>query len=118
MHTTNRGKVKFSMGGVARNMAEAAHRVISGTDVQALHRVMLVSPIGNDLPGSLISAATSKLGMRIDGLLTSFSEKASAVCNMHLEPDGNLLTGVADMGIVEELEADLVSPSTFRPTRE
>ena len=97
------------MGGVARNVAEAAHRIVSGIDVQALHRVLLVSPIGSDLPASLISANTLKLGMRTDGLLVSVENKNSAVCNMHLDRDGNLLTGVADMGIVEELDAEPVS---------
>lgn len=107
VHTTNPGKVIFALGGVARNMAEAAHHVAVASNSRA--SVLLVSPIGKDLPGNFILTNTRRLGMRTDGFISKDDSLTSAVCNMHLDINGELTTDVADMTIVQNLAADPVS---------
>jgi pseudouridylate synthase / pseudouridine kinase len=110
-HSTHPGKVTFSSGGVARNIAEAAHRILSTSGKTGPHEVLLVSPIGNDLPATLIIENARKLGMRTDGFLTTLDQSLrSAICNMHLDTTGNLAMGVADMAIVEAVDARRVRP--------
>lgn len=111
-HSTHPGKVVFSFGGVARNIAEAAHRVSSSFGGSGPHEVLLVSPIGDDLAASLIVGNARKLGMRTDGFVTGLDKAlSSAVCNMHLDITGNLTTGVADMSIVGALDSHRVCPA-------
>jgi pseudouridylate synthase / pseudouridine kinase len=64
---------------------------------------VLVSPIGNDLFGRLLVEETERLGMRSDGLQL-IQPKRSAVCNMVLDGKGDLISGVADMDIIQEFE--------------
>ncbi|KAG6851170.1 hypothetical protein H0H93_015180 [Arthromyces matolae] len=91
------------VGGVARNIAEASHRILSTSNENALSSI-LVSPIGHDAFGRHLSEQTKQLGMRIDGFVQS--DDPTAVCNMILDQDGNLLSGIADMDIAARLEAD------------
>lgn len=109
--STHPGKVTFSSGGVARNIAEASHRILSSSSESGSHEVLLVSPIGNDLAAALIIENARKLGMRTDGLLTTSDQsQSSAICNLHLDITGNLTTGVADMSIVEAMDSHRVRP--------
>ncbi|THV07736.1 hypothetical protein K435DRAFT_959796 [Dendrothele bispora CBS 962.96] len=96
VHSTVPGSVSVSLGGVARNIAEAASRVMSEDSV------LLVTPIGNDSFGALMSEETKKLGMRDDGFIVQDQHRTST-CNMILDGMGNLITGIADMGITENL---------------
>ena len=52
----------------------------------------------------------SRIEMRTDGLIP-IPGKPSAVCNMVLDTEGGLITGVADMDIIELLEGKTVSLS-------
>ncbi|KAF5374860.1 hypothetical protein D9758_000324 [Tetrapyrgos nigripes] len=97
VHSTIPGRVSVSLGGVARNIAEAASRVLSNESV------LLVSPIGNDSFGKLVSEETRKLGLRNDGFIVQ-DDCRTSTCNMILDAHGNLLTGIADMGITESLD--------------
>jgi len=111
-HSTSPGQVVFSSGGVARNMAEAAHRILSTSVAPQPHSVLLVSPLGNDPFAGLISEDARRLGMRTDGFLSeSDPNQRSAVCNLHLDSGGDLITGVADMSIVQTLGAEPVRHS-------
>ncbi|KAK1233041.1 hypothetical protein PQX77_003844 [Marasmius sp. AFHP31] len=91
------GSVSLSLGGVARNIAEASYRASSDKD-----SVMLLSPVADDMFGSFLRGETSKLGMREDGLVTQ-KDHRTATCNMILDGEGHLVTGIADMGIIEIL---------------
>lgn len=106
-HSTSPGTVTTSLGGVGRNIAEAAHRVLSGTSSTLARSTLLVSPIGSDSFGRLLAEETARLGMRADGLLIMESQR-SAVCNMVLDGSGNLIGGVADMAIIESLPSGIV----------
>ncbi|KAF5384895.1 hypothetical protein D9615_001481 [Tricholomella constricta] len=100
MHSTAPGSVTLSLGGVARNIAEASHRVMSSHSPHLSS--MLLSPIGDDAFGRLLAEETAQLGMRVDGLIRS--DKRTAVCNMVLDSHGGLLSGVADMNITTTVE--------------
>lgn len=103
-HSTAPGSIMVSLGGVARNIAEASHRLL--TAQSSVISSVLVSPIGEDLFGTLMVDATKKIGMRVDGFITS--KNRTAICNMILESNGNLISGVADMGITASLDGELV----------
>lgn len=96
--TTTPGTVSLTVGGVARNIAEAAHRVLSSTSVPEPDSVLLVSPVGLDEFAPFLLQEHSRLGMRKDGFITSEEEK-TAICNIILDADGALVCGVADMDI-------------------
>lgn len=54
-----------------------------------------------------------ELGLRTDGLISMQEEEmngaGSAACSLTLGPEGDLMAGVADMGIVESLRPEDVS---------
>ncbi|WVQ83589.1 hypothetical protein IAT38_005730 [Cryptococcus sp. DSM 104549] len=111
--TTTPGTVFISPGGVGRNIAEAAQKLLPPGAVQ------LVSAYGSagvgkgegaepDALGKLLMLELSGAGMRADGLVPR-EGRSTAVCSLTLEKDGDLVAGVADMGIVETLSGDEVS---------
>lgn len=106
-HSTVPGAVTVSLGGVGRNVAEAAHRVLSGSE-QPSRASVLLSPVGEDAFGRLLVEETERLGMRTDGLLPLQTHR-SAVCNMVLDGMGNLMSGVADMDVILSLDNEVVS---------
>lgn len=89
-------------------MAEAAQNLLPPSSV------MLVSALGTDAPnvpdavGKMLLLEMAQAGMRTDGLIHLDGER-SAACSLVLEGDGDLVNGVADMSIVEQLTEDLVS---------
>lgn len=94
MHSTAPGTVSMSLGGVARNIAEAAHRVITLNSRELSS--LLVSAIGDDHFGRLLTNETTGIGMRVDGLVKN--DKQTPVCNMVLDSSGGLIGGITDMG--------------------
>jgi len=96
--STTPGRIAIGFGGVARNIAEAAHRILSARgDVNA---TMLISPIASDHFSGLIMSNLKSLGLREDGLLKSTSRQCrSATCAMFLDRQGELINGIADMSI-------------------
>jgi pseudouridine-5'-phosphate glycosidase/pseudouridine kinase len=103
-HSTSPGKVTVSLGGVGRNMAEAAHRVLASQG-HPLSTVLL-SCIGDDAFGRLLAEETRSLGMRTDGLIQA--QDRTAVCSMLFDAGGNLVGGVADMDVVTSLNQKFV----------
>ena len=106
--TTAPGTVSLTLGGVARNIAEAAHRVLSAAPNGDPHATLLLSPIGVDELAPFLFREHSRLGMRSDGFLRVRNDR-TAVCNMVLDGSGGLTGGVADMGIVQSFDSTLVS---------
>lgn len=104
--STYPGKVSVSLGGVARNIAEATHRVMSGS-TESDAATLLVAPIGDDDFGKLIGAGIQSLGMRTDGLMSVLGRQSS-VCNLLLDSHGELQCGVSDMDLPHAWKADQV----------
>ncbi|KAG1833737.1 indigoidine synthase A-like protein [Suillus variegatus] len=97
------GKVSMSLGGVGRNIAEAAHRVLSSHSDESSAATLLVSLVGDDSFGRLLSEETRMLGMRTDGLIPVRGGRSS-VCSLLLERSGALRAGVADMDLVRNMD--------------
>lgn len=68
---------------------------------------MLVSPIGKDAFGHLLSSESERIGMRTDGFI-QIQDARTAVCNMVLDSAGGLSGGVADMDMIRTLDATKV----------
>lgn len=58
--------------------------------------------------GRVLQDELSRMGMRTEGLILN-PGTASAVCNMVLDAEGGLITGVADTHIAELLEGTMVN---------
>ena len=111
-HSTVPGSVASTLGGVARNVAEAAHRIRTSSNPLNKEDIMLISPLGRDSFGSLLKEETAALGMRTDGFSyptpnsspTGASSSRTAVCNMVLDSRGDLVGGVAYMDIIASMQ--------------
>jgi pseudouridine-5'-phosphate glycosidase/pseudouridine kinase len=114
-NTTVSGSVTSSLGGVARNVAEAAHRILYSSSPSNKDTVLLISPVGADPFGNIVRDGVSALGMRTDGILVSqisgevSSHTRTAVCNMVLDGKCDLMAGIADMDITHSLNFSEVS---------
>jgi pseudouridine-5'-phosphate glycosidase/pseudouridine kinase len=107
LRSTSPGAVSVTLGGVGRNISEAAHRILTAHSAQLSTATMLVSPIGDDTFGRLLLDETQHIGMRTDGL-TQSPRARTAVCNMILDSAGNLIGGIADMDIIRSLDGETV----------
>jgi pseudouridine-5'-phosphate glycosidase/pseudouridine kinase len=106
--STSPGLISLSMGGVGRNVAEACHRCVTSHSPNLSSATMLVSMIGEDHFGQLITEDLQRLGMRTDGLFKNV-QHPSAACNMVMDSAGDLIGGVADMSIIQSLDSNMVS---------
>ncbi|KAI0048368.1 indigoidine synthase A-like protein [Auriscalpium vulgare] len=107
LHSTSPGSVSLTLGGVGRNVAEAAHRIISAQTPDLSSATLLISSIGDDSFGRLLTEESGRINMRIDGLMRDPSQR-SAVCNMVVDAAGALIGGVADMDIIRTLDENKV----------
>jgi len=105
VHSTAPGHIKISLGGVARNIAEATHRVMAAK-FPGLSSI-LVAPVGYDAFGQILVNGLHAFGMRTDGIIRTDTQ--SAACNMVLDSSGALVRGIADMGINEDVASEAVS---------
>ncbi|KAG8947413.1 hypothetical protein FRC04_010733 [Tulasnella sp. 424] len=108
IESTSPGVVNVTLGGVARNMAEAAHRRSETAST------LLVSPTGSDAFATLLKQQSeAEIGMRVDGFFVpqtarngQGSSLRTPVCNLVLGEDGGLISGVADFNIVDEVSGE------------
>jgi pseudouridine-5'-phosphate glycosidase/pseudouridine kinase len=105
--STSPGSITLSLGGVARNMAEAAHRILPPS-LAVSGAVQLVTALGDDSFGRLLRDETKRMGMRVDGLMDADPDHRTAVCNLVLDSAGALVGGVADMDVVNMLNGKQV----------
>lgn len=96
--TTNAGSIKQNYGGVARNLAEALHRLKCNP--------ALVTVCGNDALGQGLRHELHELGLPPQYIET---QAGSTACySALLKTDGDLLCAVGDMAIFDELSAEMV----------
>ncbi|KAI8584452.1 hypothetical protein K450DRAFT_216476 [Umbelopsis ramanniana AG] len=118
LHTSCPGTVRQNLGGVGRNVAEAAYR--SGTDT------LLVSAVGSDLASKILIDGIKKSGMRVEGIRqyggettavgVIFQEWLLVFCLIMLyqiynalhSPDGQLISAVADMNVFKMITSSQV----------
>lgn len=108
VHSTAKGHVRFSLGGVAQNMARAAQTFLADRA-----SVLLAAPINpSDVLGSFAQAEMTRKNLRCDALIPVRGR--TAACNLLLNEHGDLETGVADMEVVEASLTPSVVESVFR----
>jgi pseudouridine kinase len=94
---SNPGKVHTSPGGVARNIAENLAR---------LHvRCHLITAVGNDQNGEMLLAQGSTVGIDMQGV-QRIDEFPTSTCLSVLDDQGDMQVAIADMRIMESLDAD------------
>ena len=105
-HTSNPATGRERAGGVGRNVAIALARL--GLDVR------LASRVGDDPAGVALVEELAAAGVDITGIGRSKTH-ATARYWAVLEPSGELVIGLADMAIFDELGPDEVAPMAARP---
>ncbi|MGI9223144.1 MAG: carbohydrate kinase family protein [Woeseiaceae bacterium] len=94
---SNPGQVHTSPGGVARNIAENLAR---------LHvRCHLVTAVGNDQNGEMLLAQGSTVGIDMQGV-QRIEELSTSTCMSVLDSNGDMRVAIADMGIMDRLDAN------------
>ncbi|OMJ27853.1 Pseudouridine-5'-phosphate glycosidase [Smittium culicis] len=101
------GKIHSSVGGVAQNLARAAH--LSGADTS------FISAVGKDSQAGWISQDFEKIGLDTRYLL-ELPDSNTAVCNTVHTPDGDLLVCVADTFIIENITSEMILPLLKKTT--
>ncbi|KAK4520028.1 uncharacterized protein ATC70_008156 [Mucor velutinosus] len=96
LHTSTPGHVKQSLGGVGRNVAEAAWR--TGANVK------LVSVVGDDLAGESVKQGLKSISMNTEYIQTLANQPTAVYNALHSE-DGQLVAAVADMNIFDAMDA-------------
>jgi pseudouridine kinase len=103
--TSNPGGVHVAMGGVARNVAENLARLGE--------RVTLISRVGDDAAGRQVREHASGAGIDT-ALCTASGVHATASYTAILENNGELVIGLADMDIYDEITPALLEASLAR----
>lgn len=102
--TSNPGTVTSDFGGVARNVAENLSRL--GRDV------LMVSRVGDDESGRAVLSRLDSLGIGKSQI--GVSARPTASYTAILEPNGELVLGLADMAIYDEITPAILQPALPR----
>jgi len=102
LQTSQPGSSSETRGGVARNVAENLAQLGEG--------VKLISIVGNDDAGRAIIDATSSIGVDTT-LVERNSSGVTGTYTAIMQPTGELYLGVADMGIIDHLDAQVIDRS-------
>ena len=98
---SNPGVVHTSHGGVGRNIAEnLAHLGVE---------VGLVSVIGNDDSGRMLTRKLLSLGVDVDDVAVLTGEKTAMYLSL-LDADGTLKDAIASMDILAKIDIDMLRP--------
>lgn len=101
---SNPGRWETEPGGGAFNAARNLSRLG--------HQVTMISPRGGDEHGELVARAATEAGVE-DSPIT-FLDRATPSYSAILEPDGNLVTALADMALYDMMPARRLLSSRFR----
>lgn len=97
---SNPGKIKFSSGGVGRNIAENLARI--DCDVE------LISAFGNDVYGQELKSQCIEAGISIEHSLSS-SVHSTAIYMSINNQDGNMVLAISDTAIIDEISPDFIA---------
>ncbi|WP_426576616.1 PfkB family carbohydrate kinase [Xenorhabdus stockiae] len=99
---SNPGKIISTPGGVGRNIAQ---------NIAALkNESYLISVVGNDQHGKILSEKTKSSGVNTKYLHKLDDEKTS-VCNSFIDENGKCIISINDMRILDKLNPSLLSQS-------
>lgn len=92
LHTSNPSSIRQSLGGVAHNVAKAAHYLIDN--------VRLISAVGDDLPGKFAIQQLNTEGIQTSGIKTVKGARTAQYVAVN-DVNKDLVLAMADMGILE-----------------
>lgn len=93
---SNPGKIKFTPGGVGRNIAH--NLALLGKNS------WLMTAVGNDFYGQSLLAQTNQSGVHVDNCLIVAGENTSSYLSL-LDNTGEMLVAINDMSITEHISA-------------
>jgi pseudouridine-5'-phosphate glycosidase/pseudouridine kinase len=93
LHTSNPAIISQSLGGVAHNVAKAAHYCGA--------KVSLLSVVGDDLPGRVAVQQLAAEGMETNGIKSTNSGRTAQYMAVN-DTNKDLVIAMADMGILEQ----------------
>lgn len=96
LHTSNPSSIRQSLGGVAHNVAKAAHYLTNN--------VRLISAVGDDLPGQFAIQQLAAEGIQISGIKTVNGARTAQYVAVN-DVNKDLVLAMADMGILENSES-------------
>jgi len=99
LNDSNPGSVHLSAGGVARNVAENLARL--GVDCR------LITAIGDDHNGRMLMRLSRDAGINVEYVHELPSAATSTYLSV-LDDNGDMLVGINDMSIMDQLNADLL----------
>ncbi|CAH9125844.1 unnamed protein product [Cuscuta epithymum] len=91
--TTTPGKIVYTLGGVARNIAECMSKLGA--------KPYLISAVGSDMAGNLLLEHWKLAGLSIEGILRHHSIETPSVCHIY-DSKGEVAAGVANVEAVEK----------------
>ncbi|KAL3638570.1 hypothetical protein CASFOL_017941 [Castilleja foliolosa] len=91
--TTTPGKVVYTLGGVARNVAECMSKLGQ--------KPYMISAIGLDFPGNILLEHWKSAGLSVDGINRSQDIETAVVCNI-FDGKGELAAVVASVEAIEK----------------
>lgn len=97
---SNPGKIKFTPGGVGRNIAH--NLALLGKNS------WLMTAVGNDFYGQSLLAQTSQSGVHVDNCLIVDGENTSSYLSL-LDNTGEMLVAINDMSITDHISAAFLS---------
>ncbi|AOI30705.1 TPA: pseudouridine kinase [Citrobacter freundii] len=97
---SNPGKIKFTPGGVGRNIAH--NLALLGKNS------WLLTAVGNDFYGQSLLAQTNQSGVHVDKCLIVSGENTSSYLSL-LDNTGEMLVAINDMSITEHISAEFLS---------
>jgi sugar/nucleoside kinase (ribokinase family) len=100
MHASNPGRARTATGGVGFNVARGLARLG--------HRVRMVTRVGRDADGEAVRAAGARDGVDMTEATTS-PEGRTATYRAAFDHQGDLIIGIADMAILDELTPAVVA---------
>lgn len=97
LEDSNPGKLKVSLGGVARNIAENLARLNVETK--------LLSAVGDDLHGDKVISESRKAGIDISDVYISSENRTSTYVSI-VDDNGDMKLAIADMDISSDISID------------
>ncbi len=99
---SNIGSIHLSAGGVCRNICENAVRMGA--------RVSLISAVGNDPNGQILLQECKAVGLDTECVSVIDGQRTGSYLSIH-EKDGDMLTAINDMEIINCLTPQLIAKS-------
>jgi pseudouridine kinase len=109
LHASNPGRASAATGGVGFNVARGLARLG--------HRVRMVTRLGRDPDGEAVRAAGTRDGVDMTGTTVS-PDGRTATYRAAFDDAGDLIIGIADMAVLDELTPAIVMPAMGDPRDE